>query len=188
MKHFPFSWSARKNRHSQQSFAHRRAFRPAVEALEDRTLLSTLMVLNNADSGPGSLRDTIASAASGDTIAFSQALAGGTITLTSGQLDIAKNLEIHGLGAQKLTISGNFASRVFDVSGGVTVTIDGLTVADGAAPVGGGGGILNEIGTTLHLAHVIVTNNEGGFLGGGFHNSAAATATVTDCSFVNNRA
>src|SRR5262249_36844537 len=163
MTRFPFSWHARKNNRSRPSPLQRRDFRPAIEALENRTLPSTLVVLNNSDSGPSSLRDRIASAASGDTIIFSPALAGETITLTSGQLNIAKNLTIHGLGAQELTISGNAASRVFDVSGGVAVSIDSLTVADGEAPVGGGGGILNEIGTTLNLTHVTVTNNEGGY-------------------------
>jgi hypothetical protein len=35
-----------------------------------------------------------------------------------------------------LTVSGNHASRVFSVGGGVTVTLAGLTVADGAAAQG----------------------------------------------------
>jgi len=38
------------------------------EVLEDRHLLSTLSVLNNLDSGPGSLRAEIAAARNGDTI------------------------------------------------------------------------------------------------------------------------
>ena len=38
----------------------RRPFIPRLEALEDRFCLSTLTVVNNADSGAGSLRDTIA--------------------------------------------------------------------------------------------------------------------------------
>src|SRR6478735_307667 len=45
-------------------------FRPRLEILEDRTALSTLTVLNNHDSGAGSLRDTIAHAKDGDTIVF----------------------------------------------------------------------------------------------------------------------
>src|SRR5262249_952225 len=45
-------------------------FRPRLEALEDRWLPSTLTVLNNLDSGPGSLRADIAAAQSGDTIVF----------------------------------------------------------------------------------------------------------------------
>ena len=43
---------------------------PTLEMLEGRIVLSTLTVLNNADSGPGSLRAEIAAASSGDTIVF----------------------------------------------------------------------------------------------------------------------
>ncbi len=38
--------------------------RPVLEELEPRTLLSTLMVLNNHDSGTGSLRAVLAAAGS----------------------------------------------------------------------------------------------------------------------------
>ena len=42
-----------------------------VERLDDRTLPSTLTVVNNLDSGWGSLRKAITDASSGDTIATS---------------------------------------------------------------------------------------------------------------------
>ena len=41
-------------------------FLPRLEALEDRTVPSTVTVLNNLDGGAGSLRDAIAHAKSGD--------------------------------------------------------------------------------------------------------------------------
>src|SRR5262245_48228179 len=81
------------------------AFRPRLEALEDRFLPSTLTVLNLNDSGPGSLRQTIANAASGDTINFQPGLS-GTIGLTSGEIAVNKNLTITGPGAGVLAISG----------------------------------------------------------------------------------
>ena len=70
-----------------------------------------------------------------------------------------------------MTINGNnaslaSASRVFDISGSVTVTISGLTIANGEAvvtqPLGadGGGGILNEAGATLNLDNCVLSNNE----------------------------
>jgi hypothetical protein len=49
---------------------------------------STVVVTSNADSGPNTLRDAIASANAGDTIMFS--LPGATITLTS-TLTLTKN-------------------------------------------------------------------------------------------------
>ena len=59
-------------------------FRAQLEALEGRCVPSTLKVVNNGDSGPGSLRYEIAQAKSGDTIAFDSKLVGPTITLISG--------------------------------------------------------------------------------------------------------
>ncbi len=55
--------------------------RPVLELLEDRTVLGPLIVTSGADSGPGSLRDTIASAPSGSVIEFASNL--HAITLTS---------------------------------------------------------------------------------------------------------
>ena len=91
--------------------------------MEDRTLLSTLTVMNNHDSGSGSLRATIAAASSGDTIKFASSLIGQTIKLTSGELTITKNLDIDGPGAGQLTVSGGGASRVFDIASGADVTL-----------------------------------------------------------------
>jgi hypothetical protein len=163
----------------------RQSFAPRLEALEDRTALSTLTVLNNSDSGTGSLRAVIASASSGDQIVFDPALNGQTITLASGELLLNKDLTITGPGAGLLTVSGNNASRVFEVASGVTDSISGLALSHGrAAPTGGG--ILNA--GTLTLSNATVSGNlvysGGGDLdfGGGIYNSGTLTvqnSTVT---------
>ena len=86
----------------RRSAAFRRRFVPGIDLMEPRRLLSTLTVINNNDSGSGSLRATIAAATSGDTIDFSSKLNGQTITLTSGELTIGVNLTIDGPGAGQL--------------------------------------------------------------------------------------
>ncbi|MEZ4647008.1 MAG: hypothetical protein R3E31_30500 [Chloroflexota bacterium] len=53
-----------------------------------------IMVSNTNNSGVGSLRWAITNAISGDTIQFNAALSGQTITLTSGEIIINKNLTI----------------------------------------------------------------------------------------------
>jgi hypothetical protein len=127
---------------------------PRIEGLEERMVLSTITVTNNADSGPGSLRDAIAGASSGDIVNFSPALAGKTITLTSGEIDIETNLSIIGPGPNQLTISGNNASRIFDVQHApqqsVTL-ISGLRLVNGSsmAAQSFGGAIYDPLTTNV---------------------------------------
>ncbi len=114
---------------------------------------ATLTVTSGADAGgtcPGAsctLRQAIATAAAGDTINFAADVA--TITLTSAELLINKNLTINGPGAnllrvQRSTAGGTPAFRIFNIAGNVNVTISGLTIANGSAPASGGGGISNN--------------------------------------------
>jgi hypothetical protein len=138
-----FSFS-RKSRSDGRNRSRRPSFRPRFECLEGRRLLTTLTVLNNLDSGAGSLRAEIAAAHSGDTINFAPSLVGQAITLTKGELLINKNLNIAGPGAGQLTVSGNHASRVFEVTAGTQVTLSGLTISNGLAAGADGGGIDNS--------------------------------------------
>src|SRR6516225_3043478 len=132
------SWSQILQSHSPRTPRHQRrrkqcrrpSFVPRLEFLENRTVPSTLVVTSATDSGPGSLRDTIAAAHSGDTIVFDPSLDGQTIILTSGEVAFNQSLSIRGLGADHLTISGNGTSRVFDLTGsGANITIANLAIA-----------------------------------------------------------
>src|SRR5262249_22781108 len=136
------------------------AARLYLEALEDRTVPSTFQVENLADSGAGSLRQTIldANALPGaDVIEFAPAARDGTITLTGGQLSITGDLTIDGPGADRLAVSGNDASRVFRIGSGVTAAIDDLTITHGHAD---NGGAIWNAGGSLSLSHVIVSQNQ----------------------------
>src|SRR6266850_6081439 len=64
-----------------------------------------IVVTNTTDSGPGSLRQAIILANDGDTIDFDPALNGQTVTLTSDELLISKNIMISGPGANLLTVA-----------------------------------------------------------------------------------
>ena len=74
----------------------------------------TLLVYNINDSGAGSLRQAINdnnALGGGSTIVFSNNTV-GTITLTTGELLITRDMTIVGPGANLLAINGN-GSRVF---------------------------------------------------------------------------
>lgn len=131
---------------------------------------SSITVVNANDSGAGSLRQAILDLCPGGTITFAPALNGQTITLTGGQLTLNKSLTISGSGANLIAVSGNQASRVFDIIGvGTAVTISGLTITQGAVsnPVNNedkGGGIRDVNGTLTLLGCSIIANSasEGG--------------------------
>ncbi len=154
-------------------------------------MLSTLTVTNNHDSGPGSLRATIAASTSGDTIDFSSKLSGQTIKLTSGELTVGVNLTIDGPGANQLAISGDNASRVFEIAAGLNVTISGVTVTHGYG-LDQGGGILND-GSNLTLCGDDLSRNvafesatTAAF--GGALESLGGTLTISGCQITGNEA
>jgi hypothetical protein len=163
---------------------------------------STLTVRTNLDSGAGLLRAEIAAAHKNDTIVFAPSLDGQTITLTSGELLINKNLTIAGPGAGKLTVSGVRASAldgalgiwVFEVAAKKPVALSGLTISNGGGDVFGifhpfdgyGGGILNH--STLTVSGCTVSGNTASNAGGGIANFGTLTVTggaVSDNSAVN---
>ena len=103
-------------------------------------LAATITVTNTNDSGPGSLRAAMTSAASGDRIAFALP-ANSVIPLASMLPAITQNLTIDGSGTPGLIISGQNASRVFFVGNGgaANVTIANMSVLNGLAQGGAGG-------------------------------------------------
>lgn len=155
---------------------------------------ATLMGFNENDSGTGSLRSVIAIANLGDTITFASPVR--TITLTSGQLTLTKNVTITGPMGGTVTVQRLANNPTRFRIGGVTAAISGLTltltnstVHTNIAPtlyyvaaLGGydfpsGGGIYND--STLTVTNSTVrdntaryTDNNGGTAGdgGGIYN------------------
>jgi hypothetical protein len=169
--------------------AARRAFRPTLEALEARWVPSTLTVTSPADSGTGSLRAALAAAHKGDTLVFAPSLDGQAITLSSGELLLTKNLTIAGPGAGELTVSGNNASRVFEVAKGTQVTLSGLTISNGSAngstnSTVQGGGIYNH--GTLTVRACALSDNTAKNNGGGIANDSGATMTISGSTLSHN--
>ncbi|MEC4802854.1 MAG: choice-of-anchor D domain-containing protein [Jaaginema sp. PMC 1079.18] len=153
--------------------------------------MATLNVTSAADSGTGSLREAIASANSGDTIVFDSSLAGKTITLTSGQIDlkVGSNLTIDGSGAAGVTISGNNASRIFYLNSTsvnpTSLTVKNITLAN-AYTSERGGAIATTHQGILTLENTNFLNNTADKGGGAIFSAYEGKLSVTGSKFDGN--
>jgi hypothetical protein len=124
---------------------------------------AVIEVQNLADSGPGSLRQAVLDAnatVAADEITFASNLS-GTVTLTSGEIVITDETSISGPGADRITVSGNDASRIFDINmttPGEPVRIADLTLADGNSG-GQDGGAVQTLTAELTLQRTELVSN-----------------------------
>jgi hypothetical protein len=155
-----------------------------------------LTVTNTNDSGPGSLRAAVAAANPGDTIEFSAALRGKTITLQS-TIDISEQLYIVGLGASKLAISGNNDVSLFDIEpGGNGADISSLTMENGESQEGGailddGASMILNSDVFKHDQAVGATpgaDAQGGAVAVLGESTSGMTVTIMACQFNNDTA
>ncbi len=128
-----------------------------------RSPAADILVASNTDAA---LRNAISLADPGDTIVFAPGLSGNVITLTNGELTIAKALTIDASNLPGgLTISGGDMSRVFVIDTDDAVVIDSLGITNGKAPDGasgaegedggnGGGLLINRGDVTLRNSTV----------------------------------
>ncbi len=171
----------------------RRRFRPALECLETRTApaiftVNTLADTVDADSGVTSLREAITAAntaAGADTVTFSVS---GTINLTGALPTLSTELAIVGPGADLLTVRRDTGGdyRVFNVGGGVPVSVSGLTVANGRTDRGAAFGVAN--GVNLNVDGVRATGNTATVDGGVMLFFGGGTVSITDSTFDANTA
>jgi hypothetical protein len=148
-------------------------FRPALEALEERALLSTFTVVDLGDGGTGSglqgdLRYCVNAANTNNDLSnriVFQPGVSGTLSLVQGRLFVDKNLEIDGPGADLLTISGSQLSSVFEITNdprAQNVRLAGVTIADGIGIFMGfayeGGGLFNWH-ADVTLTNCVFTHN-----------------------------
>jgi hypothetical protein len=134
-------------------------------------------VTTGDDSGTGSLRAAIAGASPGDTIPV-PAL---TVTLSSGELPIDKNLTITGAGARLTTIDANLTSRIFHLTATSTLNLSDLTLTEGKAV--GGAGIQANLAapTAVNATRVaFLANDATTTTGGGLQGNNQSAITLTD--------
>jgi CSLREA domain-containing protein len=155
---------------------------------------SSNLVVTRADDrnqtcmvGDCSLREAVKAAnalSSSDTITLDPTAfaAPQTITLVSGELDVLNNGTLTINGASKLVISGNNQRRAFRIRSGANLTLNNLTVSNGAAD--GGGGIFNT--GTLAIINSTISDNYSPSACGGIVN--AGTLVITRSTVSGNKA
>lgn len=147
-------------------------------------------VTNSNDSGVGSLRQAIGNAntaPSADTVVFASLFnTARTITLTTGQIDLtdAALTTIAGPGSNLLTVSGNNASRIFNVNLGASAAMSGMRLTAGRVngtlltAASAGAAVYNA--GVLSISDLIASGNSangggGGGFGGAIHSQGDTT-------------
>ncbi len=183
--------------------------------------LREAVVIVDSSTVPNDLGAQIVSQISGtlhqggnDTIDFDPTQVTQPIVLAGSQLELSLPsstavVTIDG-GAAAVTVDGNSQSRVFLIDSGATVSFNDLTITDGSASSGAGGGILNSgtlsvtnstftqnaahdgggisnTGGTLSVTNSTFTGNAA-YDGGGFANDLDGTLSVTNCTITSNSA
>jgi hypothetical protein len=175
--------------------------RPTLVTLENRRLMSVFQVTNDSvDSAntTGTLRWAVAqanAASSATEIEIELGASSATIALTSGQLTLTNTFFsttiYDGPGEGAVTISGNNASRVFEIDSGVTASISGLTISGGSTTGNGnstleGGAIFNSGTLTVTQSTVsgslTAGNGNDTLEGGAIFNSGTLTVTQSTVS------
>jgi len=152
---------------------------------------TTGIVTNCNASGTGSLQDLLRAASANDTITFAQDCTdANAITLTE-PLAPNRSVTIDATApVRTVTISGGNSVGLFTVNPGITLSLHGLTLANGSAggarvfggAIAANGGTLNVVGCTL--SGNAARNGEGGAIA----NVSGGTVNVAGSTFVGNSA
>ncbi len=126
-------------------------------------LPDALVVTSAADNGPGSLRQAIDSIDFYGTITF--AIGGEDTIMLEEQLMIQKDITLAGPDDDWISISGNHATRVFQIGAFAAPSLSNLRIINGQS--NDGGGILWEGVTGLQLQNMKIAGNHADDDGGG---------------------
>jgi MBG domain (YGX type)/Right handed beta helix region len=166
----------------------RQRMKPTLMALEERSLLSTIVVNNPTDTpidGETDLRQAIvqANTTGGDqTINFDPAVfdTPQTITLSGSALGLADTTGTETITgpAAGVTVSGGGLSGVFQVGANVTASISGLTITGGMI-TGYGGGLYSQ--GTITLTNCSISGNSANTNGGGIFALGEGATILNNC-------
>ena len=114
-----------------------------------------------------------------------------TINLPRALPDVFDSVSIHGPGANALIVNGNQKFHLFKVTTTGTVTLSGITIANGFDTMSNnpeGGGIQNINSGTVNVTNCTLSGNyayEGGAV---YNNYNGGTMSITNCTLSGNNA
>jgi hypothetical protein len=162
--------------------------------LTGNALATTRTVTTTANSGPGSLRQVIASSSSGDVVVVP---ASSKHYVVKSEIPIGAAITIKGAGASSVVIDAGGRSRVFEITSSApstgTVTFRRVTITGGSTTVlPGGGAILVDSGSlkivksVLRKNTAILSMGTAGYGGGGaIYNNGGDTTIISSTLFGN---
>jgi hypothetical protein len=140
-------------------------------------------VTNLGDSGAGSLRQAVIDTTDGGAVTFQTGLT-GTITLSTGEIALAKSLTIFGPGYGILTVKAASGQRIFNVTGSGAFDVRNLTLQGGGGTVGGEGGLIRSV-VYLNIEDCVLEDGQASGDGGAVYLSGG-DLRCDDCIFQNN--
>ena len=148
-----------------------------------------IVVTNCLDSGAGSLRQAVIDGGPGDAVDLTQ-LTCGQISLTTGRIDVNRDLLIQGPGPDLLAIDGTHTDRVFNQNGDFTLALYGLKLQHGYSN-GFGGGCVYSKGPLL-LNNTVITSCQVSDFGSSANSLGGAvlansTLVMIDSTLTNNQ-
>ena len=149
------------------------------------SLRAQLVTAGNDDGSDGTLRSEISDTPEGGVVTFAP---GVTMAGLTSQITITKNITITGNGLGTTTIDGNDAARIFFVIAGKTLTINDLTITNGADL---DGGAIFVSGGTLNMTSVEINNSKAygsSGSGGAIYLDEGSNFMAMNASFMSNRA
>jgi len=148
-----------------------------------------IVVTNCLDSGNGSLRQAVQTGAPGDPIDLTQ-LTCGQISLTTGRIDVNRDLLIQGPGPDVLAIDGTHTDRIFNQNGPYQLALYGLKLQHGYSNTFGGGCVYSKgplllNNTVITSCQVLDFGGSGNYLGGAV--LANSTLSMINSTLTNNQ-
>lgn len=154
------------------------------------TAAAPIVVTSNADSGAGSLRAALATAAGTpafNVITFAPALNGGSITLAA---ELVVN-DTGGVAVDASKLSKGCAlvgggTRLLNIQVGAMISLKGLSLTGGIAAGGSGGAIITQGVLCAHRC--LIANNSALLGGGGVTTSSISSTLLEQCTLSGNTA